>query len=63
MEANYPLEVVMGLLVLFGLLYMGDHPVCTKANTTSPAAQRMATTPAIAKTQPSDSAGKSGNAK
>lgn len=25
MEMNFPLEVVVGLLVLFGLLYLGDH--------------------------------------
>ena len=26
MELNYPLEVIIGLLVLCGLLYLGDHP-------------------------------------
>lgn len=33
MEMNFPLEVVVGLLVLFGLLYLGDHRGGQIANT------------------------------
>ncbi len=36
MEMNFPLEVVVGLLVLFGLLYLGDHRVGESANVGRP---------------------------
>ncbi len=49
MELNYPLEIIIGLMVLCGLLYFGGHPSAGPthpADTHAPVVQPTATNPA-----------------